>query len=376
MSSAGLDISRSKGGIISIACSGDWTIAYLSSVSLSLSSLNLSRCKLLRLDTNSIDSLDTSGAWLLASLRDRLPSSSDFEHSDSNRRHRDLIEIVSRIVSQRDVSEESESPPSFGFLIFFRSVFRDLGSDIFLTFHILGESLSGILFRPRQGRGVSLTSIVHQIDLIGVRAVPVVSVMSFLIGAVIAQQGAFLLRAYGEELLTVNLVGILHLREIGVLLTAILISGRSGSSITAELGTMKMREEMDALQVMGFNSISVLILPRMIALIVSLPFLTLLSDLSGILGAILISYFYVDISPLQFIVSLHSAIDLSTVLSGLFKAPFMALAISLVAFVEGLKVDGSAESLGFRTTVSVVRSIFVVIVIDCFFAIFYAAIDF
>ena len=279
-----------------------------------------------------------------------------------------------KVDESSSASEDTDASPRVMSIL--TELTTDLYSDLLLSLHILGESLSGILFRPRQGRGIRLTSIVHQLDIIGFRAIPVIMVMAFLIGAVIAQQGAFLLEIYGEQLLSVNLVGILHLREIGVLLTAIMVSGRTGSSITAELGTMKMREELDALSVMGFNPISVLILPRLIALIIALPLLTILSDLSGLFGAMVILYYYIDVSPVQFVVLLQPAIDLTTVYSGLIKAPFMALAIGLIAFVEGLKVDGSAESLGFRTTISVVRSIFAVIVIDCLFAIFYATIGY
>jgi len=206
--------------------------------------------------------------------------------------------------------------------------------------------------------------------------VPIIALMSFLIGIIIAQQGALQLKVFGAEIFVVDLVGILHLREIGVLLTAIMVAGRTGSAITAELGSMKMREEIDALTVMGLNPVGVLILPRIVALMFVLPMLVVVSDIFGILGAIVISWLYVDITPALFISNLRIAIDVTTVLSGLFKAPVMALIIGLVASIEGMKVSGSAESLGKHTTASVVKAIFVVIVVDGLFAIFYGAIDF
>jgi phospholipid/cholesterol/gamma-HCH transport system permease protein len=223
---------------------------------------------------------------------------------------------------------------------------------------------------------LSPAAIVHQIDRMGVRAVPIILLMSFLIGAIIAQQGAFQLRYFGAEVFVVDLVGILQLREIGVLLTAIMIAGRSGSAITAEIGSMKMREEIDALKVMGLSPIGVLVFPRLVALTVALPLLTIIANFAALFGAAFVAWSYSGITFDTFLSRLREAIDLSTIVSGMIKAPFMALIIGIVASVEGLKVGGSAESLGRHVTASVVKSIFVVILVDGLFAMFYAAIDF
>ncbi len=158
-------------------------------------------------------------------------------------------------------------------------------------------------------------------DRMGVRAVPIIALMSFLIGAVIAQQGAFQLRNFGAEIFVVDLVGILQLREIGVLLTAIMIAGRSGSAITAEIGSMRMREEVDALQVIGLNPIGVLVFPRLVALTIVLPLLAFIADITGLLGAITVSWAYSGITPDAFITRLRGAIDVGTVFAGLIKAP-------------------------------------------------------
>ena len=174
----------------------------------------------------------------------------------------------------------------------------------------------------------------------------------------------------------VDLVGILVLREIGVLLTAIMVAGRTGSAITAEIGSMKMREEVDALTVIGLNPIGVLVFPRLVALVIVLPCLTVAANLAAVGGAIFVSQVYSGISPATFLDRMQTAIDLSTVFAGLIKAPFMAIIIGILASVEGLKVGGSAESLGRHVTAAVVKSIFVVIVVDGLFAMFYAAIDF
>ena len=208
------------------------------------------------------------------------------------------------------------------------------------------------------------------------RAVPIITLMSFLIGAIVAQQSAFQLRFFGLEVWAVDLVSVLLLREVGVLLTAIMIAGRSGSAMTAEIGSMKMREEVDALTVIGLNPIGVLVFPRLVALTIALPLLTFLANMAALAGAAIVLRFYSDISFDDFILRVRAFVDLSTVFSGLIKAPFMAMIIGTMAAIEGMKVEGSAESLGRRTTAAVVKAIFFVIVVDGLFAIFYAAIDY
>jgi phospholipid/cholesterol/gamma-HCH transport system permease protein len=200
--------------------------------------------------------------------------------------------------------------------------------------------------------------------------------MSAIVGAIVAQQGAYQLSYFGADIFVVDLVGVLVLRELGVLMTAIMIAGRSGSAITAEIGSMKMREEVDALTVIGLNPIGVLVFPRLVALVIALPCLAIIANFAALGGGILVSYVYSDISPTAFIDRLRVAIDVSTIAAGLIKAPFMALIIGIIGAVEGMKVKGSAESLGRHVTASVVKAIFIVIILDGLFAVFYAAIDF
>ena len=236
----------------------------------------------------------------------------------------------------------------------------------------VGE-LVHVLLRPATFRAMA---VARQVELAGVRAVPIILLMSFLIGCIVAQQGAFQLRFFGASVFTVDLVGILTLRELAPLLTSIMVAGRSGSAITAELGSMQMREEIDALRVMGLDPVNVLVLPRVLALIISVPLLSFLSMLATLFGAMLTLWIYVDIPPVAFLQRLRDAIDFSSFWSGLIKAPFMGLIIALIACTEGMAVRGSAESLGTHTTASVVKSIFMVIVVDGIFAVFYGAIDF
>jgi phospholipid/cholesterol/gamma-HCH transport system permease protein len=223
-------------------------------------------------------------------------------------------------------------------------------------------------------RRFRFASYLTHLERIGMSAAPIVALMSFLIGGILAQQGAFYFRRFGADLYVVDLAGMLTLRELGVLLTAIMVAGRSGSALTAELGSMKMREEIDALRVLGIDPVEVLILPRLLALITALPMLTLIADLAALFGAALDSAVYGGIPGNVFVTRLHEAVDLQEFFVGFVKAPFMALIIGLIASLEGLNVKGSTESLGERTTQAVVKSIFFVIVVDGFFAVFFVSI--
>jgi phospholipid/cholesterol/gamma-HCH transport system permease protein len=235
----------------------------------------------------------------------------------------------------------------------------------------LGVAAARMVARPREFR---LTSTINQFDRVAWQAVPIILLITFLIGAIISQQGIFHFRKFGAELYSVDLVGILVLREIGVLIVAIMVAGRSGSSYTAELGSMKMREEIDALRTMGFDPVEVLILPRILVLIIALPVLTFLGSIAALYGGGLVAFLYGGISPDIYISRLTEAISLTHFKVGMIKAPFMGLVIGVVACAEGLRVRGSAESLGLQTTKSVVESIFLVIVLDGLFAIFFASI--
>ena len=250
----------------------------------------------------------------------------------------------------------------------------ELGKNLLAFAEMLGAvgaATVRVLARPQDFR---FTSTVNQLDRVAWRAVPIILLITFLIGGIISQQGIFHFRKFGAELYSVDLVGILVLREIGVLIVAIMVAGRSGSSYTAELGSMKMREEIDALRTMGFDPVEVLILPRILVLIIALPVLTFLGCMAALYGGGLVAWLYGGISPDIYLSRLTEAISLTHFKVGMIKAPFMGLIIGVVACAEGLRVKGSAESLGLRTTASVVQSIFLVIVVDGLFAIFFASI--
>jgi phospholipid/cholesterol/gamma-HCH transport system permease protein len=198
--------------------------------------------------------------------------------------------------------------------------------------------------------------------------------ISFLVGCIVAQQGIFQLVKFGATPFVVDLTGILVMRELAVLLTSIMVAGRSGSAFTAEIGSMKMREEIDALRVMGLDPMEVLIAPRILALAIGLPLLTFIASIAALTGSGVTAWLYGDISPDVFLARLRAAVSFNTFLVGILKAPFMALVIGIIATIEGLAVEGSAESLGRHVTSSVVKAIFMVIVLDGLFAMFFAAI--
>ena len=330
------------------------------------------------MDLTNIGELDTAGAWLIErSVRDLAKSGLSVTVKGESDEDKVLLAAV-RAVPDMEAAQAAGPDASLisGFFEESGRLVYSIKADFLVAMHMLGATIRSAQMKLGRGHGISPAAIVYQMDRMGVGALPVVILMSFIIGAIIAQQGAFQLRYFGAEIFVVDLVGILVLREIGVLLTAIMVAGRSGSAITAEIGSMKMREEVDALKVIGLNPIGVLVFPRLVALVLVLPILTVVSDLTALIGAAMVANTYSGISPAAFINRLRDAIDLTTYFAGLIKAPFMAMIIGILASIEGMKVGGSAESLGRHVTLSVVKSIFIVIVVDGLFAMFYAAIDF
>jgi phospholipid/cholesterol/gamma-HCH transport system permease protein len=243
------------------------------------------------------------------------------------------------------------------------------GRDLLGFFGLTCAVMAKTLMRPGRLRGKAL---VNHMEQVGINALPIVGLLAFLIGVVIAYQGADQLRRFGAELFTVNLLGVSVLRELGVLVASIIIAGRSGSAFTAQIGTMKVNQEVDAIEALGLDPIEILVLPRLIALVVTLPLVVFFGDVLGLLGGALMSLFALDISLAQFARQLNDAITTTTFWVGMVKAPVFAMIIGLVGCYCGLKVKGSAESVGRLTTQSVVESIFLVIVADAAFSILFS----
>ena len=370
---------RAEGGQLSVSLGGPWLTRTVGSVDPELRKLERETgAGSLIIDLSSVTRMDTAGAWVIKRLAvAHEKAGHKVEIREAGPTETILLAAVDDAVRQ-DIPPD-EGRRRFGPVAMLEGIGRVVsqgGEEFLLAMHILGATVRGSQMKRGRGHGVNVAAIATQIDRMGIGAIPVILLMSTIVGAIVAQQGAFQLRYFGAEIFVVDLVGILVLREMGVLLTAIMIAGRTGSAITAEIGSMKMREEVDALTVIGLNPIGVLVFPRLVALVIILPCLTVASNVAAIIGAMGVGWVYSGITPEAFFDRMSSAIDYTSVLSGLIKAPFMALIIGIIASVEGMKVGGSAESLGRHVTASVVKAIFVVIVVDGFFAIFYAAIDF
>jgi phospholipid/cholesterol/gamma-HCH transport system permease protein len=368
--------SHLKGERLELAAGGSWTASHASELETLVDRVagEAAHAKKVSIDMAGVREFDTFGAWLLERLTRAWSSAG-----------RETV-IVGLPQHDRGLLEEMHGvnrepakplPPQNRIVGALAAIGRGaagVGRDLMLFADMLGAvgvAAARVIMHPRDYR---FTSTVNQLDRVAWQAVPIILLITFLIGGIIAQQGIFHFRKFGAELYAVDLVAILVLREIGVLIVAIMVAGRSGSSYTAELGSMKMREEIDALRTMGFDPIEVLILPRILVLVVALPVLTFLGSMAALYGGGLVAWLYGGMSPDIYIARLTDAISLTHFNVGMLKAPFMGLVIGIVACAEGLQVKGSAESLGLKTTASVVKSIFLVIVLDGLFAMFFASI--
>jgi phospholipid/cholesterol/gamma-HCH transport system permease protein len=326
------------------------------------------------IDMTGVERLDTFGAWLIERLARTFTARGCEARivglSDNDRGLMDEVRLVNQVPRPRALARSRVLRP----LETVGRVMAQIGWSLVLQAQLLGALTNATLRTLARPARFRLTSTVHHLERVGWRAVPIIALSTFLIGAIIAQQGIFHFRNFGAEVYVVDMVGILVLREVGVLIVCVMVAGRSGSAYTAELGSMMMREEIDALRTMGFDPVEVLILPRVVALVIAVPLLTFLGAMAALYGAGMVCWLYGGMTPDIFLARLREAIWLQTFAVGLIKAPFMALVIGLVACVEGLEVKGSAQSLGLRTTASVVKSIFLVIVLDGFFAMFFASI--
>jgi len=334
----------------------------------------LDQANLVRVDMTELRELDTLGAWLLEKMSRRAAVVGHrTEIVGAAEKYADLIEEV-RAVNRRTPAPGPARNPLIAKLGEIGRSTIGAREDVTAFLDMLGSLCLAILGVLRRPRSLRLTSLTYQLYRIGWQAIPIVTLITFLIGAIIAQQGIFHFRKFGADSYVVDMVGILVLRELGVLIVAIMVAGRSGSAYTAELGSMKMREEIDALSTMGLDPIDVLMLPRILALVCALPILSFIGAMAALYGGGLVAWFYGGMGPAIFIARLHEAVSVTHFEVGIIKAPFMALVIGIVACSEGLRVKGSAESLGKQTTTSVVKSIFLVIVLDGLFAVFFASI--
>lgn len=317
------------------------------------------------LDIAGLDSLDTPGALFLCGLRDK-----GVELTGIRAEHRALLDLICGLDLKPQPKVES-IPRWRQFVIHLGKVTHDARHEALDVITFVGRAASwtvNALMHPHCLRPAAITRHVAET---GIQALPIIGLMAFMIAIVIGYQGVAQLRPFGGEDYTINLVAVSVLREMGVLITAIMVAGRSGSAFTAEIGVMQTREEVDALKVMGIEPMQVLVVPRVIALVITLPLLTFFADIMGLVGGAAISQFLLGVSPTQYLARLPQVVDGSDLFVGLFKAPIFAFFIAVVGCMHGLRVSGSAESVGRETTRAVVKSIFLVLALDAFFSVLF-----
>ncbi|MBB1493205.1 ABC transporter permease [Paracoccus sp. MC1854] len=318
-----------------------------------------------KIDLAAVTRMDTAGAWELT--RRRATGSTLTGLSDH---HASLLATVTEALPVPDLTVEV---PAWWRRILDRTGRRVAGVLVYLSelAEYLGRALAALWRGLRHPSQFPATSLIHHCQETGLRAVPIVAVMSFLIGVVLAFQGSDQLRQFGAEVFVVDLIAISILRELGILLTAIIVAGRTASALTASIGSMKMRQEIDAMRTLGLDPDLVLVLPRILALVLMLPILGLVSALTGLLGGAVMSWIELGISPAVFVARLAD-VSVSHAIVGLTKAPVFALIIGVIGCHAGMRVGKDAESLGQMTSSAVVSAIFAVIIADAAFSIFFA----
>jgi phospholipid/cholesterol/gamma-HCH transport system permease protein len=323
----------------------------------------------LTIDLSEIERMDTVGAWLVyRTVRDR-----GAKVVGASRDEVSLLHQVSEF--DKPVKVRPEEKPSFlRVLTEIGEWIADAGQTLLGLLGFLGATLIGfgnVIRRPRRFR---LNAVVQRFDVVGVRALGIIGLMSFLIGIVIAQQGSVQLEQFGAEIYTINLIGRITVRELGTLMTAIMVAGRSGSAFAAQLGTMKITEEIDAMRTIGVSPVEALVLPRIMAAVIMMPLLAFWSMLLALIGGGFFVWLDLDIPPLTYIQRLQEVIPITDMWIGLIKAPVFGFIIALAGCFQGMQVKGTSEEVGLRTTTAVVQSIFLVIVLDAVFAVFFSSI--
>ena len=322
-----------------------------------------------RADVSDIERLDTLGAWLLHKL--------EREHGTEITGLNEEGELLLKQVSA--VKKSAQMRPEEGDLLS-RTAYRVGGAAIDAVRNLKGllaffgglVMASGSIIRdPRRFR---FNAITHQFETVGIAALGIIGLMSFLIGLVIAQQGAVQLRQFGAEVFTINLVGRITIRELGVLMTAIMVAGRSGSAFAAQLGSMKLAEEVDAMRTIGIPPFEALVVPRVLSTTLMMPLLAFYSSVVAIVGGGLLCWISLDIPPVTFVQRIREVVPITDLWVGLVKAPVFGFIIGLTGCFNGMLVEGNNEEVGLKTTAAVVQGIFLVIVIDAFFAVFFSSI--
>jgi phospholipid/cholesterol/gamma-HCH transport system permease protein len=357
---------------VRLICEGDWTITEATRLDHELKAIDIGDAREVEIDGSKLTSLDSAGAWLLLRSKREAEAAGAKATLTLPDKYHALLETM-----EREHTAPPVEHPAHGGLL---GVLERTGEGTVMAlrqgYDLLGflgritvEAIEAVL-APR--RELPIPALVNQIEETGLSAMPIVGLLAFLLGIVITYQGADQLKRFGAQIYTIDFLGIGFLRELGGLVTAIIVAGRSGSAFTAQIGSMKVNQELDAMQTIGLNVAEVLVLPRVLGLIVSLFFLTFFADVVGIIGGMVMTYFDLGYTIPSFLRELQGAITVKTVMVGLIKAPVFAFLIALVGCFEGMRVEGSADSVGKLTTRSVVESIFLIIAVDAGFSVLFS----
>ena len=321
------------------------------------------------IDLSGVEKMDTVGAWLIyRAKRDRGATITGASDKISG-----LLDQVAdadrpvRVVPHKRGGVGGGVEELGGWV-------TDIGHTLRGILGFFGATLIGFYNVAKRPRRFRLNAVVQRFDVVGVRALGIIGLMTFLIGIVIGQQGAVQLEAFGAEVYTINLIGRLSVRELATLMTAIMVAGRSGSAFAAQIGTMKLTEEVDAMRTIGVSPIEALVIPRMMAAIVMMPLLSFFAMMMSMLGGGIFCWVYLGIPPLTFIQRIQEVVPLTDLWVGLIKAPVFGFIIALCGCYQGMLVKSDAEEVGMRTTAAVVQSIFMVIVLDAMFAVFFSSV--
>lgn len=369
--------SQRTDGALRLRLGGAWRIANIAEIERALQEIGSDRQPRVEIDCSQLESLDLSAAWLLDRRLDALRADGvQVEFVGTVPGHLEFIhELIERGPGTAEAAPRKRADWHDAVAWLGRiSVVRVREAMSAVAF--LGRMAVTALRSLRSVHHLRLASITRHIYETGIQAIPIVALIAFLISVIVAYLGAQQLRQFGAEIFTVDLVAIAVLREMGVLLTAIIVAGRSGSAFAAEIGVMRLNDEVDALQSMGVDHFEVLVLPRIVGLIIALPLLTILADAMGLAGGALLSALLLDISLTQFIDRVQDALAPTTFWAGLVKAPVFAALIAMVGCYRGLQVRSSSRELGRLTTIAVVQSIFLVIFADAVFAVVFVELDF
>ncbi|MBO9715318.1 MAG: MlaE family lipid ABC transporter permease subunit [Pseudoxanthomonas sp.] len=351
-----------------ISLSGRWTLAHALAIADQLRAMPEN---LTVVDASGIDRLDSAGVMQLMRFAQR--RGLDSEHLRFSEEHAALVQVIEDVADDRP-----RRPRDYGFAAALERLGRAthlMVRNVVGLVGFTGENLVKLARTVREPRRFRLTATVSHMEQVGLDAVPLVALLSYLVGAVIAFLGSTILRDFGAEIYVVELVTIAFLREFAVLLTAIVLAGRTASAFTAQIGAMKAREEIDAIRTLGLDPVDLLVIPRLLALLVMLPLLTFVAMMAGLAGGMTVGAFDLDIPPQMYLARMHETMEVRHFVVGLSKAPVFAMIIGLIGCLEGLRVEGTAQSVGERTTSAVVQTISLVIVIDAMAALWFMHMD-